>query len=52
MNIITLSGLILALGNMIDSSIVVTDIITQYRKQGYALDDACEKAPKRSFYPF
>jgi multidrug efflux pump subunit AcrB len=34
MNIITLSGLILALGNMIDSSIVVTDIITQYRKTG------------------
>ena len=27
MNIITLSGLILALGNMIDSSIVVTDVI-------------------------
>lgn len=42
-NIITLSGLILALGNMIDSSIVVTDIITQYRKMGYKLDEACEK---------
>lgn len=51
MNIITLSGLILALGNMIDSSIVVTDIITQYRKQGYALDDACEKGTKEVVLP-
>lgn len=51
MNIITLSGLILALGNMIDSSIVVTDVITQYRKQGYALDDACEKGTKEVIMP-
>ena len=51
MNIITLSGLILALGNMIDSSIVVTDIITQYRKQGYALDDACEKGTTEVILP-
>lgn len=51
MNIITLSGLILALGNMIDSSIVVTDVITQYRKQGYALDDACEKGTNEVIMP-
>ncbi|WP_352422648.1 efflux RND transporter permease subunit [Proteiniphilum sp.] len=51
MNIITLSGLILALGNMIDSSIVVTDVITQYRKQGYALEDACEKGTKEVIMP-
>ena len=51
MNIITLSGLILALGNMIDSSIVVTDVITQYRKQGYTLDDACEKGTKEVIMP-
>jgi|AGTN01.2.fsa_nt_gi Cation/multidrug efflux pump len=51
MNIITLSGLILALGNMIDSSIVVTDVITQYRKQGYALDDACERGTKEVVMP-
>ena len=50
-NIITLSGLILALGNMIDSSIVVTDVITQYRKQGYSLDDACEKGTKEVIMP-
>lgn len=51
MNIITLSGLILALGNMIDSSIVVTDVITQYRKQGYSLDDACEKGTREVIMP-
>jgi multidrug efflux pump subunit AcrB len=51
MNIITLSGLILALGNMIDSSIVVTDVITQYRKQGCTLDDACEKGTKEVIMP-
>jgi multidrug efflux pump subunit AcrB len=51
MNIITLAGLILALGNMIDSSIVVTDVITQYRKQGCTLDEACEKGTKEVIMP-
>lgn len=41
LNIISLSGLILALGMMIDSSIIVTDIISQYRMQGTSLEDAC-----------
>lgn len=50
-NIITLSGLILALGNMIDSSIVVTDVITQYRKMGYKLEEACEKGAKEVVLP-
>ena len=50
-NIITLSGLILALGNMIDSSIVVTDVITQYRKNGSSLDEACEKGTKEVILP-
>lgn len=50
-NIITLSGLILALGNMIDSSIVVTDVITQYRKMGYKLEEACEKGTKEVVVP-
>lgn len=51
LNIITISGLILALGNMIDSSIVVTDIITQYRNEGYSLDLACEKGTKEVIVP-
>ncbi|MGQ9619418.1 MAG: efflux RND transporter permease subunit [Bacteroidales bacterium] len=40
-NIISLAGLILAAGNMMDNSIVVTDNITQYRERGLALSDAC-----------
>lgn len=34
LNIISLSGLIMALGMMIDSSIIVTENITQYRNKG------------------
>jgi multidrug efflux pump subunit AcrB len=41
LNIISLAGLILALGMMIDSSIVVTENITQYRAMGYSLDESC-----------
>lgn len=41
LNIISLSGLILALGMMIDSSIIVTENISQYRDKGYSLEDAC-----------
>lgn len=50
-NIITLAGLILALGNMMDSSIVVSDIITQYLKLGYTIDEACEKGTKEVVLP-
>lgn len=41
LNIISLSGLILALGMMIDSSIIVTENISQYRAKGYSLEEAC-----------
>jgi multidrug efflux pump subunit AcrB len=41
MNVVSLTGLILASGMMIDSSIVVTDNIGQYRQKGLALADAC-----------
>lgn len=41
LNIISLTGLILATGMMIDSSIIVTDNISQYRHKGLKLDDAC-----------
>lgn len=41
LNIISLSGLILALGMMIDSSIIVTENISQYRDRGYSLRRAC-----------
>lgn len=41
LNIISLSGLILASGMMIDSSIIVTENISQYREKGYSLKRAC-----------
>jgi multidrug efflux pump subunit AcrB len=41
LNIVSLTGLILAFGNMIDSSIIVTDNIRQYHKNGRSIDDAC-----------
>ncbi|MBE6287518.1 MAG: efflux RND transporter permease subunit [Mediterranea massiliensis] len=41
LNIISLSGLILALGMMIDSSIIVTENISQYRERRYSIRRAC-----------
>ncbi|WP_118194492.1 efflux RND transporter permease subunit [Albibacterium indicum] len=40
LNVVSLTGLILALGMMIDNSIIVTDNIGQYQKKGLTLDDA------------
>lgn len=40
-NIISLSGLVLGIGLMIDNSIIVIDNITQYREQGHTLSKAC-----------
>lgn len=41
LNVISLSGLILAVGMMIDSSIIVTENISQYRERGRLLRSAC-----------
>ncbi len=41
LNVVSLTGLILALGMMIDNSIIVTDNIGQYRKMGLTLNNAC-----------
>ena len=41
LNVISLSGLILAVGMMIDNSIIVTENIAQYRERGYSLRRAC-----------
>jgi multidrug efflux pump subunit AcrB len=41
LNIISLSGLILALGMMIDSSIIVTENISQYRQKGFSVEESC-----------
>lgn len=40
-NIISLAGLILAVGMMIDNSVIVAENITQYRQRGYNLFQSC-----------
>lgn len=51
LNIISLSGLILALGMMIDSSIIVTENIAQYRAKGDSLEEACIKGTSEVITP-
>ncbi len=50
-NIISLSGLILGVGMMIDNSIIVIDNITQYIEKGEALSDACIKGTSEVIRP-
>lgn len=50
-NIISLSGLILALGMMIDSSIVITENIAQYRDSGLSVDRACDRGTSEVIIP-
>jgi multidrug efflux pump subunit AcrB len=51
LNIISLSGLILALGMMIDSAIIVTENIAQYRARGDSLEDACARGTTEVITP-
>lgn len=51
LNIISLSGLILALGMMIDSSIIVTENISQYKEKGLTLKRACAKGTSEVMTP-
>ncbi|MDR1645581.1 MAG: efflux RND transporter permease subunit [Tannerellaceae bacterium] len=51
LNIISLAGLILALGMMVDSSIVVTENIAQYRAMGYSLDESCARGTNEVLTP-
>lgn len=50
-NIISLAGLILAVGNMIDNSIVVTDNISQYRERGLSVEKASIKGTNEVVVP-
>ncbi|MDY0202107.1 MAG: efflux RND transporter permease subunit [Tenuifilaceae bacterium] len=50
-NIVSLSGLILGVGMMIDNSIVVIDNITQWRARGIALEDAVTKGTNEVIRP-
>jgi multidrug efflux pump subunit AcrB len=51
LNIISLAGLILALGMMVDSSIVVTENIAQYQAKGCSLIEACDKGTTEVITP-
>ena len=50
MNVVSLTGLILALGMMVDNSIIVTDNIGQFR-QHCSLEDACVKGTNEVIGP-
>lgn len=50
-NIISLSGMILAVGMMIDNSVIVTENITQYRQFGYGLPQACDAGTTEMITP-
>ncbi|MDR0537792.1 MAG: efflux RND transporter permease subunit [Tannerellaceae bacterium] len=51
LNVVSLTGLILALGMMIDNSIIVTDNIGQYRQRNFSIDDACIKGTNEVLAP-
>lgn len=51
LNIISLSGLILAEGMMIDNAIIVTENITQYRDAGHNVDEACIRGTNEVITP-
>ncbi len=50
-NIISLSGLILGVGMMVDNSIIVIDNITQHWERGSSLREAVVKAPREVISP-
>lgn len=50
-NIISLSGLILGIGLMVDNSIIVIDNITQFRQRGETLLKACVTGTNEVFKP-
>jgi multidrug efflux pump subunit AcrB len=50
-NIISLSGLVLGIGMMIDNSIIVIDNIVQYRERNWSLLEACVKGANEVFVP-
>ncbi len=50
-NIISLSGLILAVGMMIDNSVIVTENIDQYRQRGLTLLPACDAGTSEMITP-
>lgn len=50
-NVISLSGLLLGVGLMIDNSIIVIENIRQYRSMGYSVAEACVRGPEEVIRP-
>lgn len=50
-NVVSLSGLILAVGMMIDNSVIVTENIMQWRTRGESLDEACDRGTSEMITP-
>lgn len=50
-NIISLSGLVLGIGLMIDNSIIVIDNIEQFRLKGFSIVESCIKGTNEVFKP-
>src|SRR5690606_30100047 len=51
LNMVSLTGLVLALGMMIDNSIIVTDNIGQSRLKGKSIDEACIRGTNEVISP-
>ncbi len=51
LNLISLFGWIIAVGLMVDNSLIVTDDITQYRLVGHPLYEACRKGTEEVVSP-
>ncbi len=50
-NIVSLAGLVLGIGEIIDSSIIVIENIEQYREDGHSLDEACIEGTQEVIMP-
>ena len=51
LNMISLTGLVLASGMMIDNSIIVTDNISQYRRKHFSVENSCIKGANEVIAP-
>ena len=51
LNVISLTGFILAVGMMVDNSIIATDNIEQFRRKGLSLEDACVEGTNEVIAP-
>ena len=50
-NIVSLAGLVLGIGEIIDSAIIVIENIEQYRDEGHPLDEACIEGTQEVITP-